>query len=134
MIGIFALLLCFFLQVIEPCNVVFRLCPSGRLSSSFCKVCIFLFGLVLYVSVKSYGHVETVSSPNHTFSWAKIVSMIMKYHNHKPHTTPWHRKEELLNHHETPGRQIKHKVGPATDKHQAPTHRLKALHRSRHRA
>ena len=33
--------------------------------------------------------------------------MIRKYHNHKPQTTPWHRKEEPLNHHETPGRQIK---------------------------
>ena len=37
----------------------------------------------------------------------KIVSMVRKYHNHKPQTTPWHRKEEPLNHHETPGRQIK---------------------------
>ena len=33
--------------------------------------------------------------------------MISKYHNHKPQTTPWHREEEPLNHHETPGRQIK---------------------------
>ena len=33
--------------------------------------------------------------------------MIRKYHNHKPQTTPWHHKEEPLNHHETPGRQIK---------------------------
>ena len=33
----------------------------------------------------------------------KIVSMIRKYHNHKPQTTPWHREEEPLNHHETPG-------------------------------
>ena len=33
--------------------------------------------------------------------------MIRKYHNHKPHTTLRHRKEEPLNHHETPGRQIK---------------------------
>ena len=33
--------------------------------------------------------------------------MIRKYHNHKLQTTPWHRKEELLNHHETQGRQIK---------------------------
>ena len=33
--------------------------------------------------------------------------MIRKYHNHKPQTTPWHREEEPLNHHETPGRQIK---------------------------
>ena len=37
----------------------------------------------------------------------KIVSMIRKYHNHKLQTTPWHREEEPLNHHETPGRQIK---------------------------
>ena len=34
-------------------------------------------------------------------------SMIRKYHNHKPQTTPWHCEEEPLNHHETPGRQIK---------------------------
>ena len=33
--------------------------------------------------------------------------MIRKYHNHKPQTTPWHREEEPLNHHETPGRHIK---------------------------
>ena len=33
--------------------------------------------------------------------------MIRKYHNHKPQTIPWHREEEPLNHHETPGRQIK---------------------------
>ena len=33
--------------------------------------------------------------------------MIRKYHNHKPQTTPWHREEEPLNHHKTPGRQIK---------------------------
>ena len=33
--------------------------------------------------------------------------MIRKYPNHKPQTTPWHREEEPLNHHETPGTQIK---------------------------
>ena len=33
--------------------------------------------------------------------------MIRKYHNHKPQTTLWHREEEPLNHHETPGRLIK---------------------------
>ena len=33
--------------------------------------------------------------------------MIRKKHNHKPQTTLWHREEEPLNHHETPGRQIK---------------------------
>ena len=35
------------------------------------------------------------------------MSMIRKYHNHKLQTTRWHREEEPLNHHETPGRQIK---------------------------
>ena len=35
------------------------------------------------------------------------MSMIRKYHNHKLQTTPWHCEEEPLNHHETPGRQIK---------------------------
>ena len=33
--------------------------------------------------------------------------MIRKYHNHKQQITLWHREEEPLNHHETPGRQIK---------------------------
>ena len=33
--------------------------------------------------------------------------MIRKYHNHKLQTTPWNREEEPLNHHKTPGRQIK---------------------------
>ena len=33
--------------------------------------------------------------------------MIRKYHNNKQQTTPWHCKEEPLNHHETPGGQIK---------------------------
>ena len=33
---------------------------------------------------------------------SKIVSMIRKYHNLKPQTTPWHREEEPLYHHETP--------------------------------
>ena len=37
----------------------------------------------------------------------KIVSMIRKYHNHKRQTTPCHREEEPLKHHETPGRQTK---------------------------
>ena len=33
--------------------------------------------------------------------------MIRKYHNQKLQTTPWHREEEPLKHHETPGKQIK---------------------------
>ena len=32
--------------------------------------------LILYVSVNSYGHVETVSSPNHTFSWASLIKWL----------------------------------------------------------
>ena len=39
--------------------------------------------------------------------------MIRKYHNLKPQTTPWHREEEPLNHHETPGRQIKQNNQPS---------------------
>ena len=39
--------------------------------------------------------------------FSRKVSMIRKLHNHKPQTTPWHREEEPLNHHKTPGRQIK---------------------------
>ena len=42
-----------------------------------------------------------------SFFFPKIVSMIRKYHNHKPKTNPWHREEEPHNHHETPGRQTK---------------------------
>ena len=36
----------------------------------------FLFGLILYVSINSYGHVETVSSPRHTFSWASLIKRL----------------------------------------------------------
>ena len=36
--------------------------------------------------------------------------MIRKHHNHEPQTTPWHREEELLNHQEKPGRQIKQSI------------------------
>ena len=31
-----------------------------------------MFDLILYVSVNSYGHVETVRSPNHTFFLGKL--------------------------------------------------------------
>ena len=33
--------------------------------------------------------------------------MFRKYQNYKLQTTPWHREEKPLNHHETSGRQIK---------------------------
>ena len=32
-----------------------------------------LFGIRFYLPVSSYGHVETVSSPNHTFSLASLT-------------------------------------------------------------
>ena len=35
-----------------------------------------LFGLMFYVPVNSYGHVETDSSPNHTFSWASLTKQL----------------------------------------------------------
>ena len=35
------------------------------------------------------------------------MSMIRKYHTHKPHTSPWHRDIEPHNNHESPGRQTK---------------------------
>ena len=34
---------------------------------------LFLFDLILYVSVNSYGHVEMVSSLINTFSWASFT-------------------------------------------------------------
>ena len=41
------------------------------------------------------------------YQCSEIVSMIRNNHNHKLQTTLWHPGEEPLNHHETPGRQIK---------------------------
>ena len=41
------------------------------------------------------------------FRTVKIVS------EYDQQTTPWHREEELLNHHETPGRQIKQSNQPS---------------------
>ena len=35
-----------------------------------------LFGLKFYIPVHSYGHVETVSSSNHTFSWASLTKRL----------------------------------------------------------
>ena len=41
----------------------------------------------------------------------KIQKLVSEYDQdipyYKPQTTPWHREEEPLSHHETPGRQIK---------------------------
>ena len=34
------------------------------------------FDLILNFPVNSYGHVGTVSSPNHTFSWASLTKQL----------------------------------------------------------
>ena len=39
--------------------------------------------------------------------------MIRKYYNHNLQTTPRHHEEEPLNHHKTPGRQIKQSNQPS---------------------
>ena len=41
-----------------------------------------LFGLRFYVPVNSYGHVETVSSPNHTFFLGKLIKAVDQYSVH----------------------------------------------------
>ena len=37
---------------------------------------VFCFDLMLYLPVNSYGHVRTVSSPNHTFTWASLTKWL----------------------------------------------------------
>ena len=39
----------------------------------------FLFGLIFYIPVNSYGHVRKVSSPNHTFSAGKLEQADNQY-------------------------------------------------------
>ena len=39
----------------------------------------FWFGLLLYVSVNSYGHVRTVSSSSHTFFLGKLEQAVNQY-------------------------------------------------------
>ena len=41
-------------------------------NKKFAKWCLFSFRF--YVPVNSYGHVETVSSTNHNFSWARLTN------------------------------------------------------------
>ena len=46
----------------------------GENYCDFRKFC--LFGLMLYMPVNSYGHVGTVISINHTFSWASLTKLL----------------------------------------------------------
>ena len=41
------------------------------------------------------------------FTGTKKSEYDQEIHTHKPQTTSWHIEEEPLNHHETPGRQMK---------------------------
>ena len=56
---------------------------------------------------------KTALSPSLTLSLSLSLSLSLCHSlslvlpHHKPQTTLWHREEEPLNHHETPGRQIK---------------------------
>ena len=51
-------------------------CWGLLLVQTLCKCFVCLFGLVLYVSVNRYGHVETVCSPNHTFFWSSLTEQL----------------------------------------------------------
>ena len=42
----------------------------------------FWFGVLLYVPGNSYGHVGTVSSPNHTFFLGKLEQAVNQYFVH----------------------------------------------------
>ena len=55
-------------------------CWKSRVSAHICSLPLMCdiqfwvdFGLILYVPVNSYGHVGTVSSPNHIFSSASLT-------------------------------------------------------------
>ena len=55
-------------------TLYFIISTAARESAdNFCKQCV--FGLILYIPVNSYGHVGTVSSPNHTFSDKLVLSI-----------------------------------------------------------
>ena len=44
--------------------------------------CFVLLGLMIYVPVNSYGHVETVSSHNHPFFLSKLDLAVNQYFVH----------------------------------------------------
>ena len=46
------------------------------------KLLFIFFGLLLYVPVNSYGHVGTVSSPNHTFFLGNLEQAVNHYFMH----------------------------------------------------
>ena len=72
----FAMVICLSITIVcLLCNLKSFEIFSGNLSQmkSTIKMKFLLVGLILYISVNSYGHVETVSSPYHTFSWASLT-------------------------------------------------------------
>ena len=48
-----------------------------------------------------------LKNPRNEFSLKIASEYDQEIPQSQPQTTPWHRQEEPLNHHETPGRQIK---------------------------
>ena len=60
------------LQVIISKNIIFL----------SLKIDFVLFGLKLNIQVNSYGHVGTVSSPNHTFSLGRLEQAVNQYFVH----------------------------------------------------
>ena len=51
--------------------------------------------------------VRELKNPHNEFSLKIANEYDQEIPQSQPQTTPWHRQEEPLNHHETPGRQIK---------------------------
>ena len=51
-----------------PCDSILHTLVTHPPEASFVR----LFVLLLYVPINSYGYGGTVSSPNHTFSWASL--------------------------------------------------------------
>ena len=54
-------------------------CSKNGIFLSFVKVFLYWFGLLLYVSGNSYGHVGMVSSPKHIFFLGKLEQAVNQY-------------------------------------------------------
>ena len=66
----------------EPLRSLFTLGLYGLISMKTHVLFLFLFDLILYVPVNSYGHVRTVSSHNHTFFLGKLDYAVHQYFMH----------------------------------------------------
>ena len=57
---------------IELPQAFVAICIFRNAVVSLLNIMLFFFGLILFVSVNSYGHVGMISSPNHTFVLGKL--------------------------------------------------------------